>query len=213
MIKVMVRIVAITMLLGSLFIWFGFFNVSAKDKHWDITTVLLSVIKDRSVDIRSSNIDVPAVVDQEMISRGAKNYDAMCAQCHLAPGLEPTELQRGLYPKPPIFHKFARSDEDLAATFWVIKNGLKMTGMPAWGDMHTEQQIWELVAFLNKAKGLSLQQYKEWVGEGGHTHAGDGHDSGHLDGPAMTAKPSPDIQNAVAKDRTEQHDDGHSHEH
>ncbi|MCF6253686.1 MAG: cytochrome c [Thiomicrorhabdus sp.] len=165
-------------IIGFLFIWFGLFNISAKDKHWDITTELLEVVKERSIEVRAENIQVPDLSNSEMISNGAKNFDAMCSQCHLAPGMEPTELNLGLYPQPPVFYNEKHEDHGAANTFWVIQNGLKMTGMPAWGDFHTEEQLWEMVAFMQVLNGMSESKYKELVGEGGHTHKeGFGHDS------------------------------------
>lgn len=156
-------------LFAGLFIWFGVFNVSAKDKHWAATTALLELTRERSIEVRSEKINPQLSMNIEAISNGAKNYDAMCAQCHLSPITEPTELNLGLYPQPPVFYKTSH-EIDPKETYWVIKNGLKMTGMPAWGDFHTDQQLWELVAFLSKIGGMSKAEYKALVGEGGHTH-------------------------------------------
>jgi len=105
-----------------------------------------------------------------MISNGAKNYDSMCVQCHLAPGAPDTELHQALYPKPPIFHQ-NDDKQSPSETFWVIKNGIKMTGMPAWGEFHTDQQLWEMTAFLLKINKMTSIRYFELVGEGGHSHS------------------------------------------
>jgi len=168
--KISVGIASSFLLTGALFIWFGVFNVSATEKHWTITNTLLQWVRTRSIEVRSRNIDVPSLDDLEMISRGAKNYDAMCVQCHLAPGIEPTEISSGLYPQPPVFHNSEHPPHDTAATYWTIKHGLKMTGMPAWGAFHTEQQLWQLVAFIDELNGMSANRYEELVGEGGHSH-------------------------------------------
>jgi len=162
-------LILISTLLGSLFIWFGIFNVSAKEKHWSITTILLELTRDRSIAVHSKHINVPSLTNSKMIANGAKNYDAMCVQCHLSPKTESTELNTGLYPQPPVFHKEkqGRSPKEI---YWIIKNGLKMTGMPAWGDFHSEQQLWEMTAFLTKLNGMSKTEYQTLVGEGGHTH-------------------------------------------
>ncbi len=173
-----ITLISTALLVGFLFIWFGLFNMSAKDKHWDITTELIEFVRERSIEVRAETIQVPDLSSAEMISNGAKNFDAMCSQCHLAPAMEPTELHLGLYPQPPVFYKEKHNDHGSENTFWVIKNGLKMTGMPAWGDFHTDGQIWEMVAFINNFSGMSETEYKNLVGEGGHTHKeGFGHDS------------------------------------
>jgi mono/diheme cytochrome c family protein len=63
---------------------------------------------------------------------GAAEYDDMCSGCHLAPGQEKTEISKGLYPSPPELSR--GNDLNPAEQFWVLKHGIKMTGMPAWGS-------------------------------------------------------------------------------
>jgi len=169
---VSVGVVVVGMVGVVAFVFSGAYNVSATEKHWDITTKIMEIARDRSVHAASHGIVVPDLDDEEMIARGAKNYDSMCVQCHLAPGAQDTELHQALYPKPPIFHK--KTDEHKhgsAETFWVIKHGLKMTGMPAWGEFHTDQQLWEMTAYLEKSQGMSAKTYKDLVGDGGHSHS------------------------------------------
>ncbi|SMN16645.1 Cytochrome c family protein [uncultured Candidatus Thioglobus sp.] len=175
--KKVLGVVGVSLIGGAAFIFSGSYNVAATDEHWDITTKLLELVRDRSVHSASENIIVPELNDIEMISNGAKNYDAMCVQCHLAPGAPKTELNQALYPKPPTFHKNDdKHKHSPAETFWAIKNGFKMTGMPAWGEFHTEQQLWEMTAFLQELKGMSADRYFELVGEGGHSHKESSHD-------------------------------------
>lgn len=166
--KIVVALLAGLVLAGGLFVWMGVFNVSAAEKHWKITTLLLELVRERSIHVRAKDIEVPVLTDKDALARGAKNYKAMCAQCHLAPGMETTELNLGLYPAPPVFHKSTHAIHDPAATFWTIKNGLKLTGMPAWGAFHTDQQIWELVAFVGKLKGMSEEVFETLSGAGEH---------------------------------------------
>lgn len=174
-IKGVITLATLALLAAVLFIWFGVFNIAASEKHWGVTTMLLDVVRERSIEVRSEAIKAPLMDAAVSLSKGAKNYDAMCAQCHLAPKMEPTELNRGLYPQPPVFNA-SDEEHELASTYWIIKNGLKLTGMPAWGAFHTEQQLWELALFVTKLKGMSEAEYKELVGEGGHSHAeGDHH--------------------------------------
>ena len=172
-IKTGIVIALLIALAGSLFIGLGVFNISATEKHWPITSGLIELVRERSIHMRSRDIKAPSLDNAEMLRKGANNYAAMCAQCHLAPDMEPTELNVGLYPQPPVFYEADHSIHDPAATFWTIKNGLKLTGMPAWGASHTDQQIWELVAFISDLEGMSPQRYKDLVGEGEHSHAGE----------------------------------------
>ncbi|BAO44380.1 c-type cytochrome [Thiolapillus brandeum] len=174
-IKTILAMIIILLAGGGLFIWLGLFNIAATEKHWPLTTKLLEVVRERSIHVRSETIKVPELKNPEMIARGANNYAAMCAQCHLAPGMAPTELNQGLYPNPPAFSQSAHAPHDPAAMFWTIKNGLKLTGMPAWGSFHTDQQIWELVAFVSRLKDMSKTEYTTLTGKGERSHGQEKH--------------------------------------
>jgi mono/diheme cytochrome c family protein len=189
-------LISISLIGGMAFILSGSYNVSATNKHWDITTKLLEIARDKSVHNASKDIVVPDLDNIEMISNGAKNYDSMCVQCHLAPGAPNTELHQALYPKPPVF--YGTNDEhehkhSPAETFWVIKNGFKMTGMPAWGEFHTDQQLWEMTAFLQKMENMTATRYFELVGEGGHSHS----DGVHFEATPATKSGAKDVNHGV----------------
>src|SRR6185312_11200826 len=118
---------------------------------------IIEVARDRSVESRADGIAVPKLNDAGLIADGASHYDAMCTGCHLAPGLKENEMRPGMNPKPPILADFPADDP--AEQFWIVKHGLKMTGMPAWGTTHTDAEIWEIVAFLQKIHSLSPEKY------------------------------------------------------
>jgi len=168
----------------------GVFNVAADDPHWAATRWLLEAARDRSIAARAGGITVPPLGDPKQIAIGAEHYSQMCAKCHLAPGTESSELRRGLYPPPPNLVEHA-SDLSPQETFWIIKHGLKMTGMPAWGATHDDGSIWAIVAFLHKLPELSPEAYRAIVGaqsadahpheHAQHHHADEaGHDEGAL---------------------------------
>ncbi|MSQ91725.1 MAG: cytochrome c [Gammaproteobacteria bacterium] len=151
------------------FIWSGAYNIAADEPHWSSTEQVMETVRDRSVEARLSGVVVPNLDDESLIRTGAGNYDAMCAGCHLEPGEDHTELSAGLYPGPPNLGR-DRSD-DPAEAFWVIKHGIKMSGMPAWGKSMDDDSIWGMVAFLQKLPGMSADQYHEQVeASEGHSH-------------------------------------------
>jgi mono/diheme cytochrome c family protein len=156
---------------AGVFIWSGAYNVAADEPHWPLTKYAMETVRDRSIAAHASGIAVPDLDDESLIRAGAGNYDAMCTGCHLKPGLEKTEQSDGLYPAPPdLAHD--RID-DPAAAFWVIKHGIKMTGMPAWGKSMDDDYIWGMVAFLQRLPDMSRDRYEELVkASGGHQHAG-----------------------------------------
>ena len=153
--------VALAVLIGAA-AWFGIYNVAADAPHWQVTEKFIQAARERSISVRSRDIVVPKDLDQPgRISAGAGLYDEMCVSCHLAPAIDDSEMQRGLYPRPPAFPKAGVSAP--ASAFWAIKHGVKMTAMPAWGQSHTDDQIWDMVAFLLRLKGMSPSDYKALV--------------------------------------------------
>lgn len=160
-------------------IWSGTYNIAADAPHTRPVHALLEIARERSIHTRAGELQVPpGLGSEEQIREGAGNYDAMCAACHLAPGVSQTELSRGLYPSPP---DLTASMVDQAKAFWVIKHGIKASGMPAWGLSMGDEYIWNMAAFLQKLPDLDATQYRELVASsGGHSHGG-GETMGHHD--------------------------------
>src|SRR5439155_2288486 len=147
------RIVLILLLLlagvAGIVIYSGVYNVGADVPHSRLVYGLLEQVQERSVANHARSISVPRDLnDPKRISAGAGLYAEMCAGCHLGPGIEPTEISRGLYPSAP---ELARGDDLSAAEqFWTIKHGIKSTAMPAWGKTHNDELIWDMVAFVRQ---------------------------------------------------------------
>lgn len=152
--------------------YFGLVNVGADDPHFPAVHAFLAMARDRSIAVRARDIEVPNLKDEALIRTGAGNYNAMCIGCHLAPGVEKTELSQALYPAPPNLAKVGAGDNP-AVAFWTIKHGIKATGMPAWGKSMGDQYIWGVVAFLEQLPQMNAEQYQTLVASsGGHQHGG-----------------------------------------
>jgi mono/diheme cytochrome c family protein len=152
--------------------YFGLVDVGADDPHLPAVHAFLTMARDRSIEVRSKDIEVPALDDAELIRSGAGNYNAMCIGCHLAPGVAETELSQALYPAPPNLATIG-VDGNPAAAFWVIKHGIKATGMPAWGKSMSDEYIWGMVAFLDQLPRMDAAQYRALVASSsGHQHGG-----------------------------------------
>lgn len=152
-------------------IWSGAYNVAADAPHIRPVHALLDIARERSIRTRANRLTVPVGLGTEaQIREGAGNYDAMCVACHLAPGVSRTELSRGLYPAPP---DLTANTVDQAEAFWVIKHGIKASGMPAWGLSMGDEYIWNMAAFLQELPGLDAKAYHDLVASsGGHSHGG-----------------------------------------
>jgi len=153
-----VALIAIGMVAG--FIWSGLYNIGADDHHARIVSATLQELRENSIRVRSANLQVPDLEDGQRVLAGAGHYAAMCSGCHLAPGMRNSELREGLYPLPP---ELAKERIDPKRAFWIIKHGIKMSGMPAWGQTHDDPTIWSMVAFLHKLPDLTPAQYKAIV--------------------------------------------------
>lgn len=153
------------------FVWSGMYNVGADDPHLRPTYTMLRLMRERSIVRHTREVKVPDLRDPALISQGAGNFDTMCTGCHLAPGMDETELSKGLYPAPPNFSRMEPLNP--AHAFWVTKHGIKASGMPAWGKSMKDEYIWGMVAFLQQIPKLSPEQYQAMVaGSGGHSHGG-----------------------------------------
>ena len=167
----------------------GVYNMAATEKHWPITEKLIEWMRINSIAARSNELEIPALDESESLSIGAMHYDAMCTGCHLSPDQEPTELAQGLYPQAPVFHQRTpltdaeKLQEQTKAYFWVIKNGIKMTAMPAWGLTHDDETIWSMAFFVQKLGDMTASAYDELThnNEDRHHQHGHEHQHGHQD--------------------------------
>jgi mono/diheme cytochrome c family protein len=150
------------------FISLGAYNFAADVPHTRLVVDLIDYARDRSVEERARDVKVPKLDDPKMIAAGADHYSRMCTGCHLAPGMADNEMRPGMYPKPPILAAFP--PDDPAQQFWIVKHGLKMSGMPAWGVTHSDQEIWAIAAFLQKLPSLTPEQYKAMTASSAEHH-------------------------------------------
>lgn len=191
-------VIVIAVLGGLGFIYSGVYHVRATDPHWDLTYWLLDTARSRSIEVHAAGIRVPPGLDgQEKIVIGTEHFAAHCVVCHGAPGVPVGDIAKGLYPQPP---NLARAAERLspAELFWVIKNGIKMSGMPAWAD-HSDGELWATVAFLQKLPGMSEEDYRKLVmasmAHSGHRNAGG------TEGDRSAPSPAPGQQDPRDRDR------------
>jgi len=179
--------IALIAVLG--FAYSGFYDVSAGSSHSSIVSWFLSTTSHASIERQAKDIDVPDLSDEAMARAGVNDFNGMCAGCHGAPGRDPEAMGQGLNPPPPNLAESAAKMSP-AELFWVTRNGIKMTGMPAWGVTHDDDAIWPVVALMTRLPELNASQYKELMdgAEGMGHHADDSaaeehshEDSGHVE--------------------------------
>jgi len=206
-------LVAVVLLLVALvavacaFVWFGVYDIGADAPHTRPVFVLMEALRDRSVEVRARGLTPPPdLQDPRRVLAGAGHYSAMCTGCHLAPGMTDSEIRPGLYPQPP---NLSRQSVDASEAFWVIKHGIKMSAMPAWGRTHDDATIWDMVAFVQQLPHLTAAQYRDIVARA----PPDEDDAAHDDAQAHDAMPGMAMPNhdpaAAAPDRHDAKDPVH----
>lgn len=144
------------------FVYLGGYNIAADAPHTAVVRSFLDTVRERSIAVRARGIEPPADLNSPArVAAGAGLYGEMCASCHLGPGVERSELSQGLYPQAPELARMGVHDP--AEAFWIIKHGVKLTAMPAWGKTHPDPLIWDMVAFVGKLPSLTPEQYNQLV--------------------------------------------------
>ncbi len=155
---IVVSVLVVELILMVIFVYSGIYNVSTMSPDPGFLRWVFSKTSDNSAIHHSEGIAVPSLADSAMVAEGFHHYNETCAGCHGAPGVQRSEIGEGLYPHPPDLARSAKHQSP-ARLFWVVKNGIKSTGMPGFGRTHSDQKIWEIVAFLEKMKNMTPGQY------------------------------------------------------
>jgi mono/diheme cytochrome c family protein len=169
------------MALGAVgFLWSGSLDVSAINSPSPAIEWALHSVMQRSVRAHASGIQPPPNL-ADRAAQGAGDFDEMCVECHGAPGKERGEIGRGLNPRPPNLVDAAPlwSSSEL---FWIIKNGVQMTGMPAFGPTHDDDRIWAIVSFVQQLPKMTPAQYGQRTSppaDASHSHEHHDHEHAH----------------------------------
>lgn len=160
-----------------LFVWSGIYNIAATKPHWGITLSFIETLRNRSISARSDDVSEMNLDDAKLIEAAFIHYHEMCRLCHGAPGYQPEEFAKGLYPQPPdMISGHIQEARSQAEIYWILKHGIKMTGMPAFGPTHSDSELYGLVALTMEIPQKSPGEYRRQVqkmsseGEGGHGH-------------------------------------------
>jgi mono/diheme cytochrome c family protein len=152
-----ISIVLIVLGLGAVLTIVGFYqiNLDALQEPGHLETILATRAKHILVHRSSSRDSIPlAPTDlQASIEEGDKLYGIECAMCHGADGHTPTDSGRWMYPRAsdltsPEVQQY--SDREL---FWIVKNGIRLSGMPAFGKVESDEHIWHLAHYVRSLRG------------------------------------------------------------
>jgi len=149
---------------SAVFFFGGYYSVAGTEEDpaavtWALTKVRVASINRHATDNPPASFD-----DNNMVQAGAKAYASNgCANCHGAPGVMWLKYSEGLHPDPPDLKKVA-GDLSPSQLFWIIKNGINMTGMPSFELAGVkDDEIWSIAAFVKKLPTVSEADYKSWT--------------------------------------------------
>lgn len=143
-----------------LFAWAGIYSVAASEGHFALTRYVLTLGLHASVRTHSIGIEAPPLDDPDLVRLGAGHYAGGCAPCHGAPGTPINPITSRMLPPPPDLSHVI-DDWETEELFWIVKHGIKYTGMPAWIAQTRDDEVWAVVAFLRRLPGLSEDAYAE----------------------------------------------------
>jgi Cytochrome C oxidase, cbb3-type, subunit III len=151
--------------IGAAVVFFGgYYSVAGTQEdpaivHWALVQVRTASINRHAKDVAPANINEPATIEA-----GAREYaEHGCTNCHGAPGVTWAKFSEGLKPDPPDLKDVVK-DRTPSQLFWVIKNGINMTGMPSFALAGAkDDEIWPIVAFLKKLPTVTEADYKAWI--------------------------------------------------
>lgn len=153
-----VAAIVATGLIAFVVAWSGLYNIAASRGHWAIVDWLLSFGMRNSVETRALRINAPPLDNENMVRLGAAHFDHGCAPCHGAPGKSPNPIAQSALPAAPHLADSSHRWKD-RELFWIVKHGIKYTGMPAWVSQNRDDEVWAMVAFLKALPQLDDQEF------------------------------------------------------
>lgn len=213
-IKVLLAAVLLVIAGGIAVIHTGAYPVGADEAHWRLTHRLLETARERSVMRAARTVDARLEqLDENALLAAVAGFEDMCAGCHAPPGRAPTALARGLNPPAPDLAISAR-ERTAAELYWVTRHGVRMTGMPAWGVTHSDDELWPLVALIQRLPELGKLEYERLLAAARAAGVGHDHDHGHDDhGHEMNDAGGHLPDQGHGGERAPRQDQGQDHEH
>ena len=141
---------------------FGLYDVSARSGHWRITEWVLHGVYRNAVQRRARAWQAPGLSDPGWIRLGAVHYERGCSGCHGRPGMPRSAIPRVMEPEPPHIADAVAgwAPNELG---WIVHEGVKMTGMPHWPARSRPDEVWPVVAFLRRVRGMTAGEYRRLV--------------------------------------------------
>lgn len=137
----------------------GIIPIKASGGHWGITEWVFQFGKRRSLATHTWRLDLPPLDDPALVMKGAAHYETGCRPCHGSPGHPRPRIAAAMLPPPPSLRPLI-ADLTPESLFYVVKHGIKLTGMPAWPSPRRDDEVHAIVAFLLALPSLDGDAYR-----------------------------------------------------
>ena len=139
----------------------GLYPIGADNPPGSLERALAGRAMDRYAEKHRPAGDNPVQITPDNLTEGAKEYEEHCAFCHGGAKAKISPMQDKLNPPAPqLIDRIPHDDE--AWLFWVIKHGVRMTGMPAWDGILSDEEIWKTIAFIKRSDKLPAAVQSAW---------------------------------------------------
>jgi mono/diheme cytochrome c family protein len=144
-------------LAGYVYLAFGFAPIATSAKPMPFEETAANMIIHAHMNKEAPKNDPPIPADEANLTQGAAIYADNCAFCHGVPDTPATKAAKGMFPLPPqlFSHDEMVTDDPTGKIYWKVKNGIRMTGMPGFGEMLTDAQMWQVSLLLKNADKIS----------------------------------------------------------
>jgi mono/diheme cytochrome c family protein len=148
--------ILIALFVGIVF-WSGSYNVAATNSAGPFERKFAAFALNHAIQKRASAQSNP-LAKPEDIRAGLVHFKENCLDCHGAPGVEESEFGQGLNPPAPDLTLPAIQRFSDGELYWIVANGVRMTGMPAFSPTHKPDEIWKMVAFVRHMPEITQEE-------------------------------------------------------
>ena len=136
-------------------------GVSARTEPTATEAMIATSMRHFAIPLAARTMRNPIPLSAAAVAEGRDHFADHCANCHGNDGSGNTEMGTSLYPKAPDMRSAGTQKLSDGELFYIIKNGVRLTGMPAWGDERDDADNWKLVHFIRRLPKISPQEIEQ----------------------------------------------------
>jgi mono/diheme cytochrome c family protein len=156
--------VVVTLAIPAAIVWLGLVDMSAAEKPGWLERTIGEEAFEGWLERTAPATANPLGADAAVLREGLEHYRENCVVCHAAPDVQRSEIAKGLHPGAPSLWKKGTQSMTDGQIFWAIRQGVAMTGMPAFGKTHSDDDVWRIVAFVRHLNDLAPAEKKALAG-------------------------------------------------